>query len=110
MLWALSEGRRPVCCGRIALLEAAVKHKFIPAVAAAVFFAGFPAAAQSPYNHYTTVYGTGVPYSPYAPGARGPSAQQWEQQEYHESGTLGRMGLGASPYHPEGPGNASNPR
>ncbi len=25
---------------------------------------------------------------------------------YHRSGTAGRMGLGASPLHPEGPGNA----
>jgi hypothetical protein len=71
-----------------------------------------PAAAQSYYPdyRYTTVYGGGVPYSPWAPGARGPSAEQWTQQEYHESGTLGRLGLGASPYHPEGPGNFSSPR
>jgi hypothetical protein len=26
---------------------------------------------------------------------------------YKESGTLGRQGLGASPFHPEGPGNRS---
>ncbi|MGO9004606.1 MAG: hypothetical protein ACLQB4_02405 [Beijerinckiaceae bacterium] len=26
---------------------------------------------------------------------------------YDRSGTLGRQGLGASPFHPEGPGNAS---
>ncbi len=87
-----------------------MKNNFMSGVAVAVLFAAFPAAAQSPYEHYTTVYGAGVPYSPYAPGARGPSAQQWEQQQYHESGTLGRMGLGASPFHPEGPGNASGPR
>lgn len=28
-----------------------------------------------------------------------------QQQFYHESGTAGRIGLGASPFHPEGPGN-----
>lgn len=28
-----------------------------------------------------------------------------QQQYYHDSGTAGRIGLGASPFHPEGPGN-----
>jgi hypothetical protein len=27
------------------------------------------------------------------------------RKDYDESGTIGRLGLGASPYHPEGPGN-----
>jgi hypothetical protein len=76
----------------------------------AAFLGAPPAGAQQPYYPYTTVYGGAVPYSPWAPGARGPSVEEWTQDEYHRSGTLGRQGLGASPYHPEGPGNAVSPR
>jgi hypothetical protein len=36
------------------------------------------------------------------------SAADCDRQDYDESGTRGRMGLGASPLHPEGPGNAPN--
>jgi hypothetical protein len=36
-----------------------------------------------------------------------PSTPGANWQLYRESGTLGRQGLGASPYHPEGPGNRS---
>lgn len=32
-----------------------------------------------------------------------------QQQYYNNSGTVGRMGLGADPFHPEGPGNYSSP-
>jgi len=45
----------------------------------------------------------GVPFKPFA------SVDEWRQNTYHQSGTLGRMGLGASPFHPEGPGNVSTP-
>lgn len=47
-------------------------------------------------------------------GYERPEAQQEmpasveQQQNYHDSGTVGRMGLGASPFHPEGPGNFSH--
>jgi len=33
----------------------------------------------------------------------------YRRQIYHNSGTVGRMGLGASPFHPEGPGNVVTP-
>ena len=36
-----------------------------------------------------------------------PSAPGLNWELYNRSGTLGRQGLGASPQHPEGPGNAS---
>jgi hypothetical protein len=36
-----------------------------------------------------------------------PSAPGLNWQLFNRSGTLGRQGLGASPLHPEGPGNAS---
>ncbi len=90
-------------------LEAVMKTLLMLGLATAALYAAAPAGAQ-PYYPYTTVYGGAVPYSPWAPGARGPSADQWTQQQYHESGTIGRLGLGASPYHPEGPGNFSSPR
>lgn len=32
-----------------------------------------------------------------------------DSKAYDESGTRGRMGLGADPAHPEGPGNVSEP-
>ena len=32
-----------------------------------------------------------------------------DRKAYDESGTRGRMGLGADPAHPEGPGNVSGP-
>jgi hypothetical protein len=86
-----------------------MKMKLMLGLAAAGLFSALPAGAQ-PYYPYTTVYGAPIPYSPWAPGARGPSAQEVTQYEYNQSGTLGRQGLGASPYHPEGPGNAASPR
>jgi hypothetical protein len=32
---------------------------------------------------------------------------RWDRARFHRSGTRGRQGLGASPLHPEGPGNAT---
>jgi hypothetical protein len=37
------------------------------------------------------------------------SLQEWDRFRYGYSGTRGRMGLGADPAHPEGPGNFSSP-
>jgi hypothetical protein len=37
------------------------------------------------------------------------SLDDCDRKDYDESGTRGRLGLGASPYHPEGPGNPSGP-
>ena len=41
--------------------------------------------------------------------AEGRSVQEWDRFRYDYSGTPGRMGLGADPAHPEGPGNFSSP-
>jgi hypothetical protein len=38
----------------------------------------------------------------------GPSAMGNDNNRFDRSGTRGREGLGASPYHPEGPGNATD--
>ncbi len=46
-------------------------------------------------------------YEPHDPCPAGYSLQQQDRAAYDCSGTRGRMGLGASPYHPEGPGNFS---
>ncbi len=52
---------------------------------------------------------------PYAGSGRGPAAKRpchslsgCDRRDYDYSGTRGRMGLGADPAHPEGPGNAPN--
>ncbi|WP_395665835.1 hypothetical protein [Methylocella sp.] len=36
------------------------------------------------------------------------SRDDCDRKDFDESGTRGRMGLGASPFHPEGPGNFSD--
>jgi hypothetical protein len=41
--------------------------------------------------------------------AQGRPVQELEWLRYGYSGTRGRMGLGADPAHPEGPGNFSSP-
>jgi len=41
--------------------------------------------------------------------AQGHSLDEWDRFRYDYSGTRGRLGLGASPFHPEGPGNFSSP-
>jgi hypothetical protein len=46
-------------------------------------------------------------YDPYDPCEPGYSAQSQDRAAYDCSGTRGRMGLGASPFHPEGPGNVT---
>ena len=50
-----------------------------------------------------------VYYQPYDPCQPGYSLQSQDRAAYHCSGTRGRMGLGASPLHPEGPGNVVTP-
>jgi hypothetical protein len=62
------------------------------------------AIAQSSYDEY------GPPPNP-PPGwiAHGRPVQEWDRFRYGYSGTRGRMGLGADPAHPEGPGNFSSP-
>ncbi len=51
-----------------------------------------------------------LPVSKGAPTALPPchSRADCDRRDYGYSGTRGRMGLGANPAHPEGPGNAPN--
>jgi hypothetical protein len=53
-------------------------------------------AAQPEFEAPLYIY-----HSPYPCSSR----DDCDRKDYDESGTRGRLGLGASPYHPEGPGN-----
>jgi hypothetical protein len=41
-------------------------------------------------------------------GDLGGISSRQDRADFDRSGTRGRMGLGASPYHPEGPGNVTD--
>ncbi len=57
-------------------------------------------ASSTRANQYYSVYDQN-------PAVAGAASRQ-DRADFDRSGTRGRMGLGASPYHPEGPGNASD--
>ena len=84
------------------------------AIAAALTTAGTGAVeARSVWKHrrHTRVYPQYELYPPYAlPLSRQPcfSLDDCDRKAFDESGTRGRMGLGADPAHPEGPGNVSD--
>lgn len=61
---------------------------------------------------FAQTYKYGEPPPPNPPPSwseEGRSADSWDRYRYNYSGTRGRMGLGANPAHPEGPGNFSTP-
>ncbi len=62
------------------------------------------AAAQQAYPPRASQY-----YSYYDQGAGlGGAPSRADRANFDRSGTRGREGLGASPFHPEGPGNVSD--
>jgi hypothetical protein len=72
-------------------------------LATAVLLASVGVAAAQPRYHLRTEQF----YSTYpSPNQMAPS--RLDRIRYHRSGTRGREGLGASPRHPEGPGNVSD--
>jgi hypothetical protein len=74
-------------------------------LAAAVLLASAGVAgAQVPYPDSPDTY-YGYPNGMYEFRSVAPS--RWDRHRFHRSGTRGRMGLGADPMHPEGPGNVS---
>ncbi|HET6377015.1 MAG TPA: hypothetical protein VFG05_01695 [Methylocella sp.] len=75
------------------------------------FFACAVSAAGTAAAQRSFAYGSGVLPPDPPPGwfAEGHSLEEWDWLRYDYSGTRGRMGLGASPAHPEGPGNFSSP-
>ena len=62
------------------------------------------AIAQASYYEY----GPAPPNSPAGRIAQGRPVEELDRLRYGYSGTRGRMGLGADPAHPEGPGNFSS--
>lgn len=78
--------------------------KFLATAAICVLASGAALAQTSYYDN-----GPLPPNPPQSWLAEGRSVQDWDQFRYDYSGTRGRMGLGASPLHPEGPGNFSSP-
>jgi hypothetical protein len=71
-------------------------------LAASIALGGASAQMSVPLGGYYSfpIYGPSI--NP--PGAEGRSASR-ARYHYHHSGTRGRLGRGASPKHPEGPGN-----
>ncbi len=68
------------------------------------------AALAAPSAGFTQTHNYPAPapgYEPYDPCQPGYSAQSQDRYAYDCSGTRGRIGLGASPFHPEGPGNVT---
>lgn len=77
--------------------------KFLATMTICVLASGGAIAQNSNY------YGQLPPNPPQSWLAQGRSVQEWDRYRYDYSGTRGRMGLGADPAHPEGPGNFSSP-
>ncbi len=73
-------------------------------------FAGFAsilaigaASAQQAYPPRASQF-----YSYYDQGGPGLTPSRQDRADFDRSGTRGREGLGASPFHPEGPGNPTD--
>jgi hypothetical protein len=71
-------------------------------IATAVLLASVGMAAAQPRYHLRTEQFYSIDQGP---NQVAPS--RWDRIRYDHSGTRGREGLGASPRHPEGPGNVS---
>ena len=56
----------------------------------------YPAGSDTYYRYQNGIY-----------EHRSVAPSRWDRHRFHRSGTRGRMGLGADPMHPEGPGNVS---
>jgi hypothetical protein len=81
--------------------------RIVVAVLALASGSGAMLAQTNPPQGY---YGSPPPPNP-PPSwlSEGRSTEGWDRYHYDYSGTRGRMGLGADPMHPEGPGNFSTP-
>jgi hypothetical protein len=67
-------------------------------LAASIGIAGAQESRRPPHQFYGA-------YTNPAPQA---APSRWDRARFDRSGTRGREGLGASPLHPEGPGNVSD--
>ncbi len=90
----------------IGINKAVASHKAQLAAAILVASVG-PVAADErfPSNQYYGPYENSGPFVKPNPGLA-PSRE--DRNTFFRSGTRGRQGLGASPIHPEGPGNVSD--
>jgi hypothetical protein len=75
---------------------------FLGSLAASIAWGGASAQTSAPLGSYNSPPRYGTSINP--PGAEGRSATL-PRYHYHHSGTRGRLGRGANPRHPEGPGN-----
>lgn len=79
---------------------------FLFACVIAASAGGAPAQSQGWYDPPQGAYGYPAPPNPPQSWlAEGRSVAGWDRYRYDYSGTRGRMGLGANPMRPEGPGN-----
>lgn len=74
-------------------------------IATATLAASISMANAQQVPHYRTNPYYGGAYSNPVPP---PALSRWDRARFDRSGTRGREGLGASPMHPEGPGNVSD--
>jgi hypothetical protein len=90
----------------ILINKAVASHKAQLAAAILVASGGTVAADERfPSNQYYGPYENNGPFVKPNPGLA-PSRE--DRNTFFRSGTRGRQGLGASPIHPEGPGNVSD--
>lgn len=85
--------------------KAIARHRapIIGLAAAALAASTGAASAQERYPSRADQY-----YDVYASPNPRTAPSRWDRARFDRSGTRGRMGLGANPAHPEGPGNVSD--
>jgi hypothetical protein len=74
---------------------------------AIILGAGAAAAPAATFAQTHRAVAPPPPYQTYDSCEAGYSLQSQDRAAYDCSGTRGRIGLGASPFHPEGPGNTT---
>jgi hypothetical protein len=92
----------------IGIKKAVASHKVQLAASILVASVGTAAADERfPSNQYYGPYENNGRFVKPNPGLA-PSRADADRNAFFRSGTRGRQGLGASPIHPEGPGNVSD--
>lgn len=85
---------------------ALARHK-VPKIGLIVAMLIAPMGSVAAQERYPS--GAGLHYrAPHVYKHRSVAVSRWDRWRFHRSGTRGREGLGASPTHPEGPGNVSH--
>lgn len=84
-------------------------RKFLAIIIASMLASGGAIAQASFYGYAPYEYAPTPPNPPPGRIQHGLPVQELDWYRYDFSGTRGRIGLGADPAHPEGPGNFSSP-